>query len=258
MPLRRLRRLRDTSSLQKINFLSNLSTVVLVGVAVLIVLVIGIVIYFGTKVPSPDQLENSQVAQATKIYDRNGQLLYNIFQNQNRTTIPLSQIPVNVKNATVAIEDKNFYHENGFSVTGIVRSAFDLVLHRQIEGGGSTITQQLVKNALLSNEQTLTRKIKELILAIQVERAYSKDQILEMYLNEIPYGGTAYGIEAASNLYFGKHAQELDLAEASLLAGLPQAPSIYSPYGTNPELSKARQKEVLDAMVQNGYISKAQ
>ncbi|MBI4036894.1 transglycosylase domain-containing protein, partial [Candidatus Daviesbacteria bacterium] len=129
--------------------------------------------------------------------------------------------------------------------------------HQRVEGG-STLTQQLVKNALLSPERSIIRKIKEFILAVQVERVYSKDQILEMYLNEIPYGGTAYGIEAAANLYFGKHAKDLNVAEASLLAGLPQRPSVYSPYGTHPELAKKRQAEVLRRMVEDGYISKEQ
>ena len=127
-------------------------------------------------------------------------------------------------------------------------------MHRRIEGG-STLTQQLVKNALLSGERTMTRKLKEFILAVQVERAYSKDQILEMYLNEIPYGGTSYGIEAAANLYFGKSARDLNLSEAALLAGLPQRPSVYSPYGTKPELAKVRQKAVLRRMVEDGYIT---
>lgn len=261
MPLKRLSRInrpQGRSAFKNIKFLSNLSTLALVGVLAAIVIVIVMVVVFATQVPSPDSLENRDVAQATKIYDRNGTLLYDIFQNQNRTTVALNDIPNNVKNATIAIEDHNFYHESGFSITGILRSVFELALHRQIEGGGSTITQQLVKNALLDNSQSIVRKVKELILAIQVERVYSKDQILEMYLNEIPYGGTAYGIEAAANLYFGEHAKDLDLAQASLLAGLPQLPSVYSPYGTHPELAKVRQKEVLDAMVSNGYITKQQ
>lgn len=264
MPLKRLskfdRNPRNSyfKKIKRLKFFSSLSTLALVLVLVAVVVAVGMVIYFTTQVPSPDSLENRDVAQATKIYDRNGTLLYDIFQNQNRTTVALSDIPDNVKNATVAIEDRNFYHESGFSITGILRSALALVVHRQIEGGGSTITQQLVKNALLTNNQSIIRKVKELILAIQVERVYSKNQILEMYLNEIPYGGTAYGIEAAANLYFGEHAKDLDLAQAALLAGLPQLPSVYSPYGTHPELAKVRQKEVLDAMVSNGYITKQQ
>jgi len=216
------------------------------------------VIFFATQIPSPQELTSRDIASATKIFDRNGELLYDIYQNQNRTPIKLSEVPENVKNATIAIEDKDFYKHSGFSLVGIIRAVFDSVTSGSIAGGGSTLTQQLVKNALLTGERSFVRKIKEFILAIQVERAYSKDQILEMYLNEIPYGGTSYGIEAASNLYFGKHTSELTLAEAALLAGLPQRPSVYSPYGSRPELSKQRQKEVLRRMVEDGYITKDQ
>ena len=219
---------------------------------------VAVVLFFIIQVPSPEQLSNRDIASATKIYDRNGDLLYDIYKNENRTPIKLAEIPNVVKQSTIAIEDKDFYKHQGFAPLGIIRSIFELIVYRQIEGGGSTLTQQLVKNALLSPERTAIRKLKEFILAIQVERAYSKDQILEMYLNEIPYGGTAYGIEAAANLYFGKHAKDLNLAEASLLAGLPQRPSVYSPYGTHPELSKERQAEVLRRMTEDGYITKDQ
>src|SRR3989338_1837534 len=245
-------------SLRRAKFLSRFSTLMLTmilgGIAVLIL----VIVVFATQVPSPRELTSREMAQATKIYDRNGELLYDIFKDQNRTPVKLSEVPLVVKQATIAIEDKDFYKHQGFSPLGITRSVFDLIISRKVEGGGSTLTQQLVKNALLSGERTLTRKLKEFILAIQVERAYGKDQILEMYLNEIPYGGTAYGIEAAANLYFGKHAKDLDLAESSLLAGLPQRPSVYSPYGSNPERSKTRQKEVLRRMVEDGYITKNQ
>lgn len=246
---------REHSQLWKFKFLSNLSTSLLVGVVLFIMVVIASVVFFATQVPSPSDLTNRDIAQATKIYDKNGELLYDIFENQNRTPIKLSEVPEHVKQATIAIEDKDFYKHSGFSLIGISRSLYDLAMSRSIQGGGSTLTQQLVKNALLTGERTLPRKIKEFILAIQVERSYSKDQILEMYLNEIPYGGTAYGIEAAANLYFGKHAKELTLAESSLLAGLPQRPSVYSPYGSKPELAKLRQKEVLRRMVEDGYIT---
>lgn len=272
MPLRRVRRQVDYapknnysppqrntySSKKKIKLLSSLTTVGLIMVLGFIFFFIGVIIYFFTQIPSPQELQNRLVAQSTKIYDRNGELLYDIFQNQNRTPIKLEEIPESVKQATIAIEDKDFYKHQGFSFIGIARAFFDSVTSRRIEGGGSTLTQQLVKNALLTSEQSLTRKIKEFILAVEVERVYSKNQILEMYLNEIPYGGTAYGIEAAANLYFGKPAKELNLGEAALLAGLPQRPSVYSPYGTNPELSKVRQAEVLRRMVEDGYINKEQ
>ncbi len=258
MALRSWRARKEGSRLWRFKFLSNLSTGMLVAVVVGLLVVLLSVVFFATQVPSPEDLVNREIVSSTKIYDRDNQLLYDIYQNQNRTPIKLVEIPEQVKQATISIEDKDFYQHGGFSIPGIARSIFDIVVYRKIEGGGSTLTQQLVKNALLSGERTLPRKIKEFILAIQVERVYSKDQILEMYLNEIPYGGTAYGIEAAANLYFGKRAKDLSLAQAALLAGLPQQPSVYSPYGTHPELAKTRQKEVLRRMVEDRYITSDQ
>jgi len=249
---------REYSKIWKFKFLSRLSNTVLFFVLGGLLFMFGSVVFFATQVPSPSNLTNREIAQATKIYDKDGELLYDIFQNYNRTPVKLTDVPEHVKHATISIEDKDFYKHSGFSIVGITRAAFDSLMNRSIQGGGSTLTQQLVKNALLSGERTLTRKLKEFILAVQVERAYSKDEILEMYLNEIPYGGTAYGIEAAANLYFGKSARDLTLAESSLLAGLPQRPSVYSPYGTRPELAKQRQKEVLRRMVEDGYISSDQ
>ena len=239
-----------------VNFFSNFSNTILAIVLLFLFLLFGAVVYFATQIPSPEDLTTRNIAQATKIYDKNGELLYDIYQGQNRTPVKLSEIPEYVKQATIAIEDKDFYKHQGFDLIGIGRSVFKLLVYRRVEGGGSTLTQQLVKNALLTSDRSVIRKMKELILAIQVERVYSKDQILEMYLNEIPYGGTAYGIEAATNLYFGKHAKDLALAEAALLAGLPQRPSVYSPYGSKPELARVRQKEVLRRMVEEEYITK--
>lgn len=245
---------QESKKVWKFKFLSNISSAMLMMVVGFLLLLFSSVIFFATQIPNPSDLSTRNIAEATKIYDRNGALLYDIYQDQNRTPIKLSEIPDHVKQATIAIEDKDFYKHGGFSIVGITRSVFELVVHRRVEGG-STLTQQLVKNALLTGERTLTRKLKEFILAIQVERTYSKDEILEMYLNEIPYGGTAYGIEAAANLYFGKSAKDLDLAEAAVLAGLPQLPSVYSPYGSRPELAKVRQKEVLKRMVEDEYIT---
>jgi 1A family penicillin-binding protein len=204
--------------------------------------------------PNPSRLTTSNVALSTKIYDRHGNLLYKIYRNQNRTWVPLDQIPVYVRQATIAIEDAEFYQHKGFSLRGIIRAAIQNLLNGQLSGG-STITQQLVKNVLLSPEKTLTRKIKEIILSIKVESTFSKDQILEMYLNQVSYGGSTYGIEEASQTYFGKSVQALTLAEAALLAGLPKAPTTYSPFGANPQLARARQLEVLSRMVQQGYIT---
>lgn len=255
MPLKRLKNQPDYSGLKRISFLAKLSKFLLWSIVIGFLIVLGAIVYFFTQIPSPEDLQSRFVAKSTKIYDRNGELLYDIFQNQNRTPVKLEEIPEVVKKSTIAIEDKDFYKHGGFDIWGILRSFYRLVIYRRVEGGGSTLTQQLVKNALLTPDISIIRKIKELILAIQVERTYGKDQILEMYLNEIPYGGTAYGIESAANLYFGKKSSELSLAEASLLAGLPQSPSRYSPYGSQPELAKVRQDQVLRRMVEDGYIS---
>jgi 1A family penicillin-binding protein len=210
---------------------------------------------FIKSLPDPRTLKNQETAQTTKIYDRNKTLLYQIYANQNRTDVPLSKIPQNLKNATIAIEDKNFYKTPGFDIEGIARSVLADLQGRPLQGG-STITQQLIKTRLLTPERTVERKIKEVILAVWAEQLYTKDEILEMYFNQVPYGGTAWGAEAAAQTYFGKSVEELNLAESSFLAGLPQAPTTYSPYGNNPELWKKRQKDVLTRMVEDGYIGR--
>lgn len=204
--------------------------------------------------PKPGQLTTRDQIVSTKIYDRNGNLLFKIYRNQNRTLVHLNKVLIQTRQATIAIEDADFYSHPGFSIRGITRAIFKNFTKGEF-AGGSTITQQVVKNTLLSPEKTFTRKIKEIILAMQVEMSFSKDQILEMYLNEVSYGGSAYGIEEASQLYFNKHAKELTLAESALLAGLPKSPTAYSPFGARPELAKARQTEVLSRMFQEGYIS---
>lgn len=208
--------------------------------------------------PVPTDLTAKAVPLTTKILDRNGKLLYNIFVSENRTVISLSEIPKSVQEATIAIEDKDFYRHGGISfVGGIFRAVKDMVVFRELQGG-STITQQLIKTSLLTPERTIQRKIKELILAFWTERIYSKGQILALYLNRVPYGGTAYGIEEAAQVYFGKRAKDLDLAEAAMLAGLPAAPTYYSPFGTDPNRAIGRQKQVLERMYEDGYINRDQ
>lgn len=208
--------------------------------------------------PSPTKLSSpTSFPVSTKIFDRNSNLLYEIFVEKNRTPVKLSELPEYVKLSTLASEDKDFYKHGGFAVKGIIRATFNTIFHRKLQGG-STISQQLIKNTLLTKERTLRRKIREALLTIIVEVIYSKDQILEMYLNQIPYGGTAYGIGAGSQMYFGKLAKNLTLAEAALLAGLPASPTRYSPFGAQPELSKKRQEYVLDEMVKDKFIPKDQ
>ena len=207
--------------------------------------------------PSPAKLASTDISQTTKIYDRNGKLLFDIYVDKNRTIVPISAIPKYVQEATIAIEDKDFYKHRGVNpVGGMARALREMVLKQQLQGG-STITQQLVKTALLSPERTLRRKIKEIILAYLVELRYPKEKILELYLNNVPYGGTAWGIEAAAERYFGKKVGDLSLAEAALLSGLPQAPTLYSPFGAHPEYAKERQRAVLKRMQEDSYITLA-
>ena len=208
---------------------------------------------FINSLPSPKALAQQEIAQTTKIYDRGGTLLYQIYANQDRTVVPISNIPDSLKNATIAIEDKNFYKTPGIDIFAIGRSVFANLSGEPLQGG-STITQQLIKARLLTPERTIERKVKEIVLALWAERIYTKDEILEMYLNQVPYGGTAWGAEAAAQTYFGKSVKDLTLSESAFLAGLPQAPSVYSPYGADKSLWKARQKEVLARMVNLGFI----
>lgn len=224
-----------------------------------IVLASGVVFYFARTLPSVDRIASRQVVQSTKIYDKTGKiLLYEISAGERRTVVPLSGIPQTLKDATIAIEDENFYTGSGIDWRAIVRAFIANLEHGEIVQGGSTITQQLARNAFLSLEQTLSRKIREAILAIQLNRRYSKDQILEFYLNEIPYGPTAYGVEAASRTYFGKPVQEIDLAEAAILAALPRAPSYYSPWGSHVKDLMNRQRLVLKKLRDLGKIDEKQ
>ncbi|MCX6725816.1 MAG: PBP1A family penicillin-binding protein [Candidatus Shapirobacteria bacterium] len=227
-----------------------------VGILALILLATGLFAFFAKDLPQPDKIIRRE-GFSTKIYDRNGELLYDIFSNQKRTPIDISEIPQYLKEATVAIEDKNFYKHNGFDPTGMFRAVFNIVIHHRLQGG-STLTQQLVKTVLLTSQRTITRKLKEFILAVQIEKKYSKDQILQMYLNEIPYGGTAFGAEEAAESYFGKKASELNLVESAILAGLPQLPSVYSPFSDTPTAYIDRTKQVLRRMREDKYITSSQ
>ncbi|MEX2007578.1 MAG: transglycosylase domain-containing protein [Candidatus Levyibacteriota bacterium] len=216
-----------------------------------------LVVIFIQDLPNPNMLAVQQSPQTTKIYDRNGKLLFQIYAAQNRTYIPLSGVPKDLQNGTIAIEDKNFYTNPGFDIVAIVRAAVSDLQGNPLQGG-STITQQLIKSTLLSPERSVKRKVKELVLALWAERLYNKEKILEMYFNQVPYGGTAWGVEAAAQTYFGKSVKDLSLAQSAFLSGLPKAPTTYSPYGPSPNLWKQRQKEVLGRMQELGYINKDQ
>lgn len=212
---------------------------------------------FISDLPTPDNLSINYIPKTTKIYDRNGNLLYEIYANQNRTAVKLNDIPTYLREGTISIEDKDFYNHPGFDIRGIAR-AFFVDLHNGGLQGGSTITQQLIKSALLTSDPTINRKLREVVLAFWAERVYTKNQILEMYFNYVPYGGSAWGVESASEIYFGKPVSQMDLAQSAFLAGLPRAPSIYSPFSGNGKLWKTRQKEVLQAMVRDRYITQRQ
>ncbi|MDP2598237.1 MAG: transglycosylase domain-containing protein, partial [Candidatus Liptonbacteria bacterium] len=228
---------------KKILFFASYAVVGLVLIAFLSFL------YLRATLPSVDQIINREVSQSTKIYDRTGTvLLYEISGGEQRTVVPFEQIPQHLKDATVAIEDQNFYNEPAFDWLAILRALMMDALHRKIVQGGSTITQQLAKNAFLNPERTVIRKAKELILAIELDRHYSKDQILELYLNEIPYGATIYGVETASESYFGKPVTDLNLAESAILAAIPRNPPYYSPWGSHPKDLMNRQRLILQKM----------
>jgi len=218
----------------------------------------------GHVLPSlPDQLEQRASSSTTQIYDRDGQLLYEVIDPHmgKHTPLPLAEIPLVLQQATIATEDASFYTNPGVDLRAILRAVWINLRGGEVLSGGSTITQQLARNLLLSPEEryerTLVRKLRESVLAWNLARRYSKDEILRLYLNEIYYGNFAYGVEAAAQAYFGKSAAELDLAEAALIAGLPQAPSAYNPL-VDPRAARARQAVVLNLMVKAGYITPQQ
>jgi penicillin-binding protein 1C len=225
--------------------------------------ILGLVVFFGliawvaNDLPDPNKIREIQ-GQSTKITDRNGEVLYDVYQDERRNPVNYDQLPQYLKDAVVATEDKDFYKHKGFDPLTPFRMAYNVVFNRRVIGG-STLTQQLVKNSLLSSERTLTRKLKEFILAIEIERQFSKEEILLMYLNEAPYGGTAVGIGSAAQVYFNKNVQDLNLVESAILAGLPQRPSAYSPFfGRTDEngqpLWQMRSIGVLRRMREDGYI----
>ncbi|MBI2122210.1 MAG: transglycosylase domain-containing protein [Candidatus Sungbacteria bacterium] len=206
-------------------------------------------------IPGPESITERNIIESTKIFDRTGKiLLYEIHGEEKRTVVPFSEIPEHVKQAALAAEDLYFYEHGGLDWRAIVRAAGKNILRGEITQGGSTITQQLVKKALLSDERTYSRKIKEALLSILVERQYSKDEIFEWYLNQIPYGSNAYGIAAAAETFLGKEVKDLSAAEAALLAALPKAPTYYSPYGSHKEELSARKNWIIERMAEAKFI----
>ena len=225
----------------------------------LVFLIVGISILWVafTPIPALNSFDPEKIADSTKIYDRTGTtILYDLNHNMKRQIVPLSDISSNLQHATIAIEDAHFYQHGGISFTGIARSFFVDLTRMSLSQGGSTLTQQVVKNTILTGKKSVVRKIQEWILAERFEQRYTKNQILEFYFNVTPYGGTIYGAEAASRSFFGKSAKDLDVAEAAYLAAIPQLPTYYSPYGNNRASLDARKNIVLDRMLQYGYITK--
>ncbi|OGM00468.1 hypothetical protein A2501_00710 [Candidatus Uhrbacteria bacterium RIFOXYC12_FULL_57_11] len=245
----------------------NAKNLVLAGILLVIVGSLGALgtfAYYSRNLPDPSQLTERSISQTTKIYDRTGEhLLYEVYGEENRTLVKIQEgfckddpalmtdpsgIPLHMLQATITAEDRAFCEHGGFSVKGLLRAAIFLGQR----GGGSTLTQQLVKNAILSNERHLSRKIKELIISIELERRYSKDEILQIYFNEIPYGSTYYGIEAAAQNYYGVHVDELTLAQMATLAAIPQLPTYYA---NNPDDLEGRRDWILDGMAEQGFVS---
>lgn len=222
------------------------------------VLILGIIIIWVSTLSLPDfnSFTERKVASSTKIYDRTGTtVLYDLNDNIRRTVIADEMIGVNIKNATVAIEDSDFYFHNGISYRGLARAIFRKVVYGGKMEGGSTLTQQLIKNTLLTNERTINRKIKEWILAVKLEKTLTKDQILSLYLNEAPYGGTIYGIQEASRTFFGKDSRELSLAESAYLSAIPNSPTYYSPYRSHKDKLEIRKNLVLNRMFDLKFIT---
>ncbi|MBU2543206.1 transglycosylase domain-containing protein [Patescibacteria group bacterium] len=231
------------------------------GLAAVVIIVLGffgLYAWYAKDLPKPGEVVRKS-GFSTRIYDREGELLYDLYNTERRIPINIKNIPDYLKHATVAIEDKDFYKHGGFDLLTIIRIPYNIIFrHRVI--GGSTLTQQLVKNALLTNERTIIRKYKELILSLQIERRFSKDEILEMYLNEAPYGGTAWGVGAAADMYFKKDVRDLTVVESAFLAGLPQRPSIYSPFAGKEDKDgnpywQGRTETVLEKMKEYGYLT---
>lgn len=244
--------------------LITLGTVCLAGV----IAIAGLFAYYAEDLPNPEKVNRRVIAESTKIFDRTGEkLLYEIHGEEKRTIIPMEEIPDSAKYATIVLEDSLFYSHKGFDVGGIIKAVCHELSASAGMGdlgglcpqrGGSTITQQFIKNSILTSERKYSRKIKEIILSIEIEQKFEKDEILRMYLNEIPYGSNAYGIEAAAQTYFRIHAKELSLAQSAMIAALPKAPTYYSPHGSNPDRLLARWSYALDQMAQLGYITEEQ
>ena len=229
----------NTKNRKLLVLLNYLATFSFIGILAGVVFSFIVVVFYSRELPDPNRLLERSFELSTKFYDRSGTPIYEIYGEKNRSLITLDQVSPNIINSTLATEDAQFYQHKGYSFRGIARALKNMVSGENLQSG-STLTQQVIKNTLLTTEQTVTRKIKEFILSLQLENAYSKEEILQMYLNETPYGGQSYGILTAAKAFFNKLPNELTIAESAYLAGLPQRPSYYSYYGSNPEAGLER------------------
>ena len=229
---------------------SLIKNLVLSGIALFLfgtILFLGLFAWYSRDLPNPDQLIAREIPESTKIYDRTGEhLLFEISGDERRTIVRIDELPDYIAQATITAEDRKFYEHKGIDIKGIIRALLvNISTLDPTAQGASTITQQLVKNAILTNEKTIARKVKEIILSLALERRYEKDEILQLYLNEIPYGSTNYGIESAAQAYFSKPAAELTIAESATLASLPKAPTTYL---NNPDRLLERRDWILYGM----------
>ena len=216
----------------------------------------GLFLQILTQLPNVEAISIYSPSETTEIYASDGTILAKLHREENRYVVPLEKIAPILQKAVIAVEDERFYQHRGIDYQGIIRAVVTNITKKRIEEGGSTITQQLARNLFLTRKKTITRKIAEMVLALQIERRYTKNEILELYLNQIYWGHNAYGIESAANVYFNKHASELNLAESALLAGIIEGPERYSPF-KNIEGTKLRQAIVLSKMVELGMVTEA-
>ena len=240
------KKVKDESLFSKLKFLF------IVGGACALAGIASLQLYLSS-LPPIENLDHFKPNIVTKIYSSDGEII-KTFTAYTYEKIELKDIPDNLKKALIATEDKNFYHHNGYDITGLVRSTVQNILAGHVVQGASTITQQLARVLFLNNEKTFDRKLKELFIAARIEKTISKDQILEMYLNNVYLGSGAYGVEAAAQIYFDKHLKNCTLSELALIAGLPQAPSVYSPFN-NKDLAIKRRNQVLTRMYKMRYIT---
>lgn len=227
------------------------------AVAAFFILVgVGLLWFASVEIPDLASFDQRVMGQSTKIFDRTGKiLLYDLGKNMRRTVVAFEEISPNLKNAAIAIEDTEFYEHKGIRVSALMRALLKDITTLEFSQGGSTITQQVVKNSLLTREKTISRKLKEILLAIKVEQNLSKDEILNLYLNETSYGGTIYGVEEASRVFFGKSAKDVGVAEAAYIAAIPQSPTRLSPFGNHRDELDARKNLVLAKMNEHGYLN---